>query len=381
MENENIEQLVEEEIRALISTRYNVVTGIVELSWGENRPFTQLIDRMEKTVLRALKAKGLKVSINTIRNILQSDFSNAYDPFVEYFEKLPQWDETTDYIAQLCAVVKVENNQYFYEWTKKWLVGVVANMLDQNATNHQVLVLTGGQGIGKTTWFNKLVPLTLENYTATGYVNPESKDAQVQSSECFLVNMDELSSLNSKNIEALKQLITQKRIRVRRPYGYNAENLIKRASFCGSTNEEQFLHDYTGNRRFLCFKALDIDLEELSNIDIDGLYTQIYHLYLNGFQYWFNTKENKLIEENNTMFVVRSMEEEAIQAKFSPVSAKYATLVTVRMTATDIVQVLSGYGLISKTNSSAQKVGRALNKLGFESQKSNGRLLYLVNSK
>src|SRR5690606_17652262 len=145
--------------------------------------------------------------VNTVRNIVQSDFSNPYNPFNDYFESLPKWNETTDYMDQLCNLVEVENPTYFKEWVKKWMVGIVANMLCEDKTNHQILVLTGGQGIGKTTWFESLVTKALKSYSNTGYMNPESKDAQIQASECFLVNMDELSSLNGKNIEGLKQLV------------------------------------------------------------------------------------------------------------------------------------------------------------------------------
>jgi predicted P-loop ATPase len=381
MNEQSLERIIEAEIREMVQTRYNVVTGLIEFSMDKGVTYSSLTDRVEKTILRGLRANGHKIGVNTVRNILQSDFSNPYNPFEEYFNGLTKWDGETDHISELCKTVDVENDEYFDSWVKKWIVGIVANMLSETATNHQVLVLTGGQGIGKTTWFDNLVPIKLNNYSNTGYMNPESKDAQIQASECFLVNMDELSSLNSKNIEGLKQLITQKKMRVRKPYGFNPENLIKRATFCGSTNEDQFLFDNTGNRRFLCFKALDIHLDILREINIDFVYAQAYDLYQKGFQYWFDKVENKLIEENNTVFVNRSVEEEAIQIRFEPVKPEDATMLTLRYTATEIAVILSSYGLINRSQSMAQKVGKALSKLGYHSSKSNGKMLYLLSTK
>lgn len=381
MSDQILEQQIEAEIREMVQTRFNVVTGLTEFSMDKGNSYTSFTDRMEKTILRRLRANGHKVGVNTVRNIVQSDFSNPYNPFNDYFESLPKWNETTDYMDQLCNLVEVENSTYFKEWVKKWMVGIVANMLSEDKTNHQILVLTGGQGIGKTTWFESLVPKALKNYSNTGYMNPESKDAQIQASECFLVNMDELSSLNSKNIEGLKQLVTQKKMRVRKPYGYNPENLTKRASFCGSTNEEQFLFDYTGNRRFLCFKAIDIDLDALSQIDIDNVYSQAFSLYNSGFQYWFDKEDNRLIEENNKLFVVQSSEEEAILERFSKCEANEEGTLVLKWTATEIAMVLSERGLLPRSNSTVQKVGKALNKLGYFSYKSNGRMLYKLRMK
>ena len=381
MSDQILEQQIESEIRELIRTRFNVVTGLTEFSMDNGNSYSSFTDRMEKTILRRLRANGHKIGVNTVRNIVQSDFSNPFNPFVEYFDELDVWDGETDYINQLCDVVEVENHDFFQAWVKKWIVGVVASMLDEDIVNHQILILTGGQGIGKTTWFDKFVPNGLKNYSNTGYMNPESKDAQIQASECFLVNMDELSSLTGKNIEGLKQLVTQKKMRVRKPYGYNPENLIKRASFCGSTNEEQFLFDYTGNRRFLCFKATEIDLDVLKSVNIDLIYTQAYALYKSDFQFWFDKNENKQIEENNKLFVVQSSEEEAIMQRFEPVLLEEETLLTLRWTATDVALSLAGFGLITRSNTMAQKVGRSLNKLGYRSYKSNGRLLYLLRMK
>ena len=381
MSEQSLEFQIEADIQQMIQTRYNVVTGQIEYSENKGVCYSSLTDRMEKTVLRSIRAKGHKVGVNTVRNILHSDFSNPYNPFDEYFNALPEWDGVTDYIKQLCDLVTVENDTYFYEWTKKWLVGVVANMLSDDLTNHQVLVFSGGQGIGKTTWFESLVPKALKNYSNTGYMNPESKDAQIQASECFLVNMDELSSLNNKSIEALKQLITQKKFRVRRPYGLNAENLVKRASFCGSTNEQEFLFDYTGNRRFLCFQVSAIDLDALKNINIDLVYAQAFALFMNDYRYWFSTEENALIEENNELFVVQTAEEEAILQKLSPVSKENATNLTFRWTPTEIAMYLFHNGLITKSSVMAQRVGKALKKLGFYSYKTNGKTVYLVTSK
>jgi predicted P-loop ATPase len=82
--------------------------------------------------------------------------------------------------------------------------------------------------------------------------------------------MDELGSLNRAELGSLKELITEPSIRLRSPYGFNTENMLRRSSFIGLVNSKEFLNDSTGNRRFLCFEATIID--NLHNIPIDAVY-------------------------------------------------------------------------------------------------------------
>ena len=122
----------------------------------------------------------------------------------------------------------------------------------------------------------------------------------VHLSECFLINLDELENMNRTEIGTLKEIITKTFIRMRRPYGYNAENLIRRASFMGSVNSSQFLNDPTGSRRFLCFTVEKIKLNH--GIDIDKVWTEAYSLYKSGFKFWFDKSEIDEINEMNDQY-------------------------------------------------------------------------------
>jgi predicted P-loop ATPase len=380
-ESIEVNEMIEIEIREFVTTRFNNVTKMVEYSTDGGVEYHPITDRMEKIILRKLRANGHKIGVNTVRNILNSDFSLAYDPFVDYYESLAKWDGETNYIQQLCNTVKTVGGDTFEEWFTKWIVGVVVSATNPDKVNHQVLVFTGGQGIGKTTWFEHLVPKMLSNYSNTGYVNPDSKDGQIQASECFLVNIDELSALTSKNMEAFKQLVTQAKMRVRRPYGVNPENLVKRASFCGSTNEEQFLIDYTGNRRFLCYQVEDIDLDMLSEIDMDKVYSQAYHLVESGFKYWFDKSDNELIEARNKEFVVKTETDEAINRWLTPCSKEDNSPLKLIQTATQTANYLAAKGSLFANPRNIQNIGKSLTKLGFTKYKSNGSMMYCMKMK
>lgn len=367
--NEILERLLKEKLHP----RYNIVTGRIEISTDKGIIYNPISDRAINSVVRQLKARGLKTNIGEISNILESDFSPNYSPFDEYFSSLKEYDGTTDYIQMFTELVSVENQQYFNLIFKKWIVSLVACSLDPEVTNEQMLVFFGGQGVGKTTFMSKLVPKQLIDYSHTGYLNLDNKDAAITMSQTFLCNDDELSSLNPKNSETFKQILSMKRMTgVRRPYARHAETLVKYASFCGTTNNRHFLFDKTGSRRFLCLEVKSVDLKGLRNFNIDNLYSHAISLYMDDFQYWFDSKDNKLIEQNNQQFIYYNDVESAILEIFC-----LDEELNYRLTASDIRTILREQERIGN-HVDAQKIGRALTNLGFRSTKSGGKNLYPV---
>lgn len=366
-------EILEQMLRDALKPRYNVIIGRVEVSKDKGKTYRPISDRDLKTLLRSLKARGIKTNLGEISNILDSDFSPNFNPFEEYLSNI-EWDGIIDHIQDFSRILTVSNPDFWYMALPKFITGIIATILDEKATNEQMLVLTGGQGLGKTTFLNKLVPNQLLDYSHTGHLNIDNNDAAIKVSETFLCNMDEMSSLNYRNIDKFKQLLSQKYISgVRRPYARYSDFMRKYASFCGSTNNKNYLLDGTGNRRFLSIEVLSVDLEKLADFNIDGVYAQALSLYINGdVQHWFNRDETRMIEENNADFIFRNVEEEAILDVF-----KATEDTNIRMTASHIREFLVDRGTLSR-NIDAQKIGRALTKLGFTSSKSNGRMLYNV---
>lgn len=60
--------------------------------------------------------------------------------------------------------------------------------------------------------------------------------------------MDELENLSDKSLDAVKQLMTQTGVPLRRAYTTITQYYPRRASFAGTVNKKQFLRDLTGNR-------------------------------------------------------------------------------------------------------------------------------------
>ena len=64
-----------------------------------------------------------------------------------------------------------------------------------------------------------------------------------------------LALTRAKDQEAVKSFISRQRDKVRRPYDRYPQEYPRRCIFIGTTNDEQFLRDKTGNRRFYPVKV------------------------------------------------------------------------------------------------------------------------------
>lgn len=127
--------------------------------------------------------------------------------------------------------------------------------------NHTILLLAGGQGLGKTSWLRNLVPPELRDYLFTGNVNPYSKGFPQMMVDCLLIVIDEMSGQSYADLNRLKALTSTGVIYLRRPYGHYAETQIRHASFAATVNDLQSLPDDNESRRFLCFEATRIDYQ------------------------------------------------------------------------------------------------------------------------
>lgn len=368
--------VIENFLRKHYQFRFNEVTSRVEFKPIAADDFKLLNDYKLNSIYRDLKLNRIKTSVSELKAIINSDFVPIFNPFMDYFENLPRWDGQTDYIAQLAATVSTTNDQLWAKCLKKWLVAMVGSAIQEDIVNHTVIVFSGEQGIGKTTWILNIIPVPLKQYVFSGTINPSNKDTLVQISECLLINLDEIDSLSKGQVSEIKALITKDAVRIRRAYGFHVENMPRRASFSGSVNDKEFLNDTTGNRRFLCFEVDNIQYNQ--GISMDQVFSQAYSLFRSGFQFWFDGTEIQEIAANNEQFQSVPFEAELLLAHYEPVSKEDATLF---LSTTDIASNLAEHRKFNITASTKLNLGKALHKHKFVRVKKGGRYVYALKLK
>ncbi|MFZ3272932.1 MAG: VapE domain-containing protein, partial [Lutibacter sp.] len=356
--------------------RHNIVSGKLEFQYFGKKKWNVMNDFIENSILRECLKARIRTNLSALRNLLNSDFCPLFNPFEDYFNNLPQYDEKEDYITQLADTITTTKQDLWQQCFKKWLVAMVGCVLDEKVINHTVIVFSGKQGLGKTTWVEKLVPRPLKEYLFSGTINPNNKDTLVQLSECMLINLDELENLNRSEIGSLKEIITKTQIRMRKAYGHNNETMPRRASFAGSVNTAQFLNDTTGSRRFLCFELEGIQYQH--KVDINLAYSQALFLFKSGFRHWFDQEEIKSITENNEQYQLHSPEEELLLTWFEPCEREKANIY---LNASQIAAKLAEKAKINITDGTINKLGKALKKHNFIRLKKNGIAVYALLEK
>lgn len=357
-------QIIESYFDMKYSFRYNTIKckpELINLSAGEKN-FLPLDKYKLNSLKRELDANGIESSVNTIKELLESNFSEAINPIQEYFKELPKWDGK-NYIKALADTVEVHNPEKWEQYLTKWLTAVVANaMTNVGCQNHTCLVLTGGQGKFKTTWLDNLCPPKLELYKYTGKIDPNNKDSLTYIAEFLFINIDDqLRQLNKKDENELKNLITTPSVKYRRPYDPYITEYPHLASFMASVNGNDFLTDPTGSRRFLPFEVSQIHINEAKKLNMDLIYAQAYALFKQGFQYYFNDDEIQELHLNNQKFQVVSEEQQLLVEFFKrPEVRSEATNFYTNAMIKDHLEKHTRAKILPK------KLGEALTHLGFE---------------
>ena len=365
---------IEQHISECYETRYNELLHIMEYrrrvsETEQPDPFRILDDRMENSIWMEMNELGYACNVKMIQNLIYSDFSSSYHPIREYFKELPEWDGT-DYIRILADSVRTNHQSFWTECLERYLVGMCAAATQDDVVNHTVLLLCSEvQNIGKTTFINNLLPPELRTYLSTGLINPNSKDDLAKIAQSMLITLDEFEGMSGRDLNTFKDLVTRKVISIRLPYARRSQNFPHTASFAGTCNYQEILHDTTGNRRFLCFHA---DSIEFIKINYTQLYAQIKHL-LNtpGYQYWFTQEDNNRIEKNNEDFIFHSPEEELVLTHIrKPERFEKVQYLTVSEIA-ELIRERTGY---QYSIGAKIQIGKVMVKHNFESKKGrNGR--------
>ena len=307
-----------------IVLRHNVITGRVEFRWPSSyeRAGTEwepITDRVVNSLWKELSREKV-VRAQDMYRVIESDFVPAFNPFTFYLEHLPPWNGGDHIMAMSVSVMvkgDVNEQMLFSEYLKKWLVGMVAGWVDPTVVNNVILVLIGEQGSYKTTWFNHLLPPELSNYFYTKTnANRMGRDDLLTLAQYGLVCCEELDTMGSRELNQLKAAVTMPSIDERAAYAHFHEHRQHIASFCGTGNNTQFLNDPTGNRRWLPFEVSSIESPRESPFDYEGIYSQAYALYQQGFQFWFSQDEIERLSLHNRLFEAPRLESELVDVYF-----------------------------------------------------------------
>ena len=319
-------------------------------------------------VCHAAQEYDANITSREVMTALQSDLIPDVHPLREYVLSCREWTEEQpdwiDWVASQVHVVDANADRLWRGCFKKWFVAMVASWMKDEVVNHQVLVLIGKQGIFKTTWLEHLIPPHLRAYACKlANSNDLNKDERLRIAEFGLISLDEIDSMNNRELNQLKSVITATDVNERAAYAYTKERRVRLASFCASGNRRDFLTDITGNRRWLPFEVESIQNPFYAIMPYEQMYAQAWTLAQDPlFSYWFDLEEIDVLEKHNQHFRDESNEEQLLDVYFA-VPAEGASN-TKFLTTAEISERLIYYGNI-KRPLSLSRLGVLLSQKGF----------------
>lgn len=347
---------------------------------GEDEPEFQKVCIPD--LWRELALHGFNYSMSKLEATIGSNFVERFNPFIECFEQLPQWDGN-DYIKQLCRHIVLQNEtdseiHRLCTMFKKWLVRTIRCALGGAINREVIMFKSDKQKIGKTCFFRYLTPTALKEYYME---NPEigNKDALISLTENFIINFDEYDKyLKEGNLPVMKSYISQDRPKVRAPYAKKQENIKRVCSCVASTNISDFLRDETGNTRYICFDISGFEWQEYTKIDVNLIWAQAYCLYklsLDGkFTCDLTPEEEAENDRNNLQYLFHSSEFELIQRLYEPSQDDDDFKMP-----TEIAEYIMNNTRFKNITTNA--IGRALTAQGYRkvhSKKDNSKQGYLI---
>ncbi len=338
--------------------RYNVVLNRFE---NKEKDLDEYSELNESRIYIELKKNSYKVSKSDLIDILKCGFVPDYNPFIEYFSKLPKWDGT-DHIDKLANHIELKDRTRFNNQFKKWLVRAVKTACIDAYFNKQAIVLVHDkQNSGKSTFCRFICPPALKDYIKDNIA--DNKDAKIDLTRNLIINLDELANLYKKELNSLKSLFSLDRINERLPYASKNSIIPRRCSFIGSVNQTEFLTDETGSVRWLVFEIDGINWNYKKAVDIDMVWSQAVHLAKEkNFNPELTPNEIRENEYVNKNYQVVTLEGDLIRkylAHGDEINGKF-------MTSTDIMELLnsrSGNAYNNKINKI--NIGKELKFLGY----------------
>src|SRR5690606_33520594 len=183
-------------------------------------------------------------------------------------------------------------------------------------SENNVLVLQGAQAAGKSRWLKRLAEIWPEGF-GEGSISPDDKDHELRHLDNFIWHVAEFDSTTSRReVGALKDYFTKDTVNVRRPYARLPIVGRSICSFCASVNSHEFLHDATGNRRYLVIPVVALNPDH--DVSIKQVLAEAKHAMEQGERQWFTREEIEQINALNEHFLSKEEYLELLEAYAEP---------------------------------------------------------------
>lgn len=258
--------------------------------WGGFASIREWTETDDRLATEWLQRAGVDVRPDTVSQAVETIArEHPFHPIRDYLSALI-WDGMPRVERWLVEHLGVDNTAYTRAVGTRWMIAAVARIFQPGCKADCALILEGAQGIRKSTALRTIsAPWFTDELADLG-----SRDAAMQTRGAWVIELAELDAVSRAEVSRIKAFMSRSTDRFRPPYGKRLVESPRSCVFAGSVNDDTYLRDASGGRRFWPIRCGTIDIETLAAAR-DQLWAEAVHRFHAGERWWLESRE--LVEE------------------------------------------------------------------------------------
>lgn len=280
----------------------NRICVLGQLPWRKKGDFSDWCDSDDSSlriyISRVWRISSKQNCDDALNEIIKK---NSYHPVRDYLNSL-KWDGIKRVDTVLVDYMGAEDTEYTRIVTRKWMCGAVARILHPGIKFDYMLVLTGKQGLYKSTFLRILA----KDWFTDSIQDVEGNQAIEKLMNSWIIEFGELQAFSRSESNAIKRFITSQEDRTRLAYARRSTYLKRQCVFAGTTNKNEFLKDDTGNRRFW---PVEVKEEGRTKSVIKDLPKELDQIWAEAIVLWKDKNEKLYLSEEQEKLANSEQEE------------------------------------------------------------------------
>jgi putative DNA primase/helicase len=243
------------------------------------------IDEASTTRIKAALEKNYfseKVSTgDLIEGLMVVAMEHKFHPVRHYLKSI-KWDGKSRVLNLFSHYFGAVDNEYTRAVSHSMLVSAVARVMEPGCQVDTMIVLEGGQGLGKSTAISTLFKSEWHAEVTSAITD---KDFFQNLRGKWVMEFGEMTHITRADSNHIKQVLTIRADNYRASYDRFNKTYPRQNIFVGTTNDDVYLKDATGARRYLPIKAEKILMDEIK-ADRDQLWAEALALYQSNPVWW-----------------------------------------------------------------------------------------------
>ena len=246
---------------------------------------------------------------------------NSFNPVKEFIESTT-WDGIPRVETLFIDYNGAQDSEYTRVVTRKFILAAIARIYNPGCKWDYMPILVGDQGCGKSEilfrlaggrfnegrWFQDAVP------------DFRSKSAYEAVDGKRIVEIGELANFNYSDRETIKLFLSKNEDSYRKAYAKNPSVNPRTCVFVGTTNENDFLKDSTGERRFFPIACSSSRIKmslinDFNDYEVRQVWAEAYEIYKRDKEplTFFPSSINKAVDEMRKYYSIVDPRESSIE--------------------------------------------------------------------